>query len=522
MYGGSTGGYSENWQCPHGMVSAEHRSWGQNYEQTWVESAWTEGFTSSYSRMVEEATEAGAHGIVGVVDTSYPLADMGVLEFKVQGTAVRVAGGAPPSDGRPWTTYLAGQRLAKLVEAGYAPVSIAASVASVRVWANCVTANLSEGSNSMYSVAQPGSEIDQTVKAHSVVRHLARRAGAGPARARLPPRGGDGHHRARDGRRRCRAPVHPAGQPGAAIQGVRPHAAPGAHGAAAVTAIVPANPGLPAPRPVDLKAEMLRATRALGQQPPAKAARMMSDLSIDEELVLHSIGWEPVELVSGVSIHSVPYGVWNWGQGEITWASAAYARSFAHATERIHDQCTKAGAQGVVGVHVEVGIHRHHIDVALVGTAVRPVDWKGLSADPVFVSDLSGRDFALLHNSGWTPLGLAAGASFVYAPRRSMGTAMQPEGPERRADQLHRGHVRRPRGGHGADADVGSQMDGTGVVEVKVTEGPMGFAHHAVAFTAYGTVVRLLADEHRNVGARMILPMDDPVRSFEATSLGGG
>jgi hypothetical protein len=174
MYGGATGGYSENWQCPHGMVSAEHRSWGQNYEQTWVESAWTEGFTSSYSRMIEEATEAGAHGIVGVVDTSYPLADMGVLEFKVQGTAVKVEGGAPPSDGRPWTTYLAGQRLAKLVEAGYAPVSIAASVASVRVWANCVTASLSEGSNSMYSVAQPGSEIDQTVKAHSVVRRLAR------------------------------------------------------------------------------------------------------------------------------------------------------------------------------------------------------------------------------------------------------------------------------------------------------------------------------------------------------------
>ena len=54
------------------MVSAEHRSWGQNYEQTWVEDAWTEGFTSSYSRMVEEATEAGAHGIVGVVDTSHP------------------------------------------------------------------------------------------------------------------------------------------------------------------------------------------------------------------------------------------------------------------------------------------------------------------------------------------------------------------------------------------------------------------------------------------------------------------
>jgi hypothetical protein len=41
-----------------------------------------------------------------------------------------------------------------------------------------------------------------------------------------------------------------------------------------------------------------------------------------------------------------------------------------------------------------------------------------------------------------------------------------------------------------------------------------------VAFTAYGTVVRLQADEHKNVGARMILPMDDPVRAFDATTLG--
>jgi hypothetical protein len=59
------------------------------------------------------------------------------------------------------------------------------------------------------------------------------------------------------------------------------------------------------------------------------------------------------------------------------------------------------------------------------------------------------------------------------------------------------------------------------VVEVKVTEGPMDFAKHAVGFTAYGTVVRLIADEHRHLGARMVLPLDDPVVGFDATSLRG-
>ena len=95
-------GYSESWQCPHGMVSAEHRSWGQNYEQSWVEDAWSDGFTSAYQRMVEEAATAGAHGVVGVVDTTQPLAGEGVLEFRVQGTAVMVKGGHPrPKDRGP-------------------------------------------------------------------------------------------------------------------------------------------------------------------------------------------------------------------------------------------------------------------------------------------------------------------------------------------------------------------------------------------------------------------------------------
>ena len=64
-------------------------------------------------------------------------------------------------------------------------------------------------------------------------------------------------------------------------------------------------------------------------------------------------------------------------------------------------------------------------------------------------------------------------------------------------------------------------MDGTGVVEVKVTEGPMDFARHAVSFTAYGTVVHLVAAEHRTLSPRMILPMDDPVQEFDISSLRG-
>ena len=264
---------------------------------------------------------------------------------------------------------------------------------------------------------------------------------------------------------------------------------------------------------------MRAAADALSRRAGPAGARMTSDLSIDEELVLHAIGWEPVELVGGTSMHGVPVGVWNWGQGEIGYATAAYARSFAAAIERLHQACTHAGGHGVVGVHVEWAVERHHVDVALVGTAVRPVRATGLGTDPVFVSDLSGRDFALLRTAGWTPVGLAAGASFVYAPRRSMGTAMKQTSQNVELTNFTAAMYAAREAAMERMQTAAIDLGGSGVVEVKVTEGPMEFARHAVGFTAYGTVVRLMGGSHRTLGARMVLPLDDPVVGFDAASL---
>ena len=272
----------------------------------------------------------------------------------------------------------------------------------------------------------------------------------------------------------------------------------------------------------DIRKEMLAAAQSLDRSAPSPAAAMTSDLSIDEELTLHSIGWEPIELVYGVSLHSIPMGVWNWGQGEITYASSAFARSFAAATDRIHHECARSGGHGVVGVHVERTVDRHHIGIALTGTAVRPVGAKKLpAADSVFVSDLSGRDFTLLQGSGWVPLGLAVGASFVYAPRRSMGMAMKQTSQNVELTNFTEAMYAARESAMERMQRSALALQGTGVVEVKVTEGPMEFAHHAIGFSAYGTVIRLVAGQHRNLAPRMVLPLDDPVRGVEATALRG-
>ena len=155
--------------------------------------AWSDGYGSAYSRMLEEATALGAHGVIGVVDRVTHLADTGTTEFHFLGTAIKVEDGPPPAGGVPWTTYLAGQRLTKSIEAGFMPVAVVASMASVRVWAYCMTEYLMEGSRGWGGPTSPY-EVEQVSKAHMAVRQLARKHVrqqlVGRHAARGPDRGG--------------------------------------------------------------------------------------------------------------------------------------------------------------------------------------------------------------------------------------------------------------------------------------------------------------------------------------------
>jgi len=52
------------------MVSAEHRTFGYNWEQDWLETSWAQGWGLAYQRMMEEAEASGAHGVIGVLDAA--------------------------------------------------------------------------------------------------------------------------------------------------------------------------------------------------------------------------------------------------------------------------------------------------------------------------------------------------------------------------------------------------------------------------------------------------------------------
>ncbi len=267
--------------------------------------------------------------------------------------------------------------------------------------------------------------------------------------------------------------------------------------------------------------------RALGAEPgPGKG--VTSDLSIDEVLLLHSIGWEPADLVFGISWWSVPWGTWQWQTGEATSAVEAFAGAVEQAGQNLQAEARAVKAAGVVGVEVDIRVHGTHVDVALTGTAVREV---GRSRRPpgqrprspdrasaVWSSALSARDFVLLTRAGWWPLGLVAGASFVVAPRRTarQWAAQQTQNVE--LPNLTEALYEAREGAMERMQRSAIERQADGVVGVKLREGPL-FNARIMQFVAVGTAVHLPEGEHRRIAPEPVVPLDEQIRLFDVRSL---
>ncbi len=254
-----------------------------------------------------------------------------------------------------------------------------------------------------------------------------------------------------------------------------------------------------------------------GSAPGGRGAT--SDLSIDETLLLHSVGWEPVDMVFGVSWWSIPWGVWQWTTGEVQAASAAFAGAVDQAAGLLRSECQKVGGTGVLGVEVSVRVSSHHVAIELAGTAVKRTGRPHEGFE--FISDLSARDFVLLTRAGWWPLGLAAGASFVVAPRRTVGQWASQQGQNTELPNLTEALYLAREGAMERMQRAGASMKADGIVAVKLREGRASSNVRVMQFVAIGTGVHLRAGGHQVIAPTMVVPLDERVRQFDVTSLRG-
>ena len=151
-----------------------------------------------------------------------------------------------------------------------------------------------------------------------------------------------------------------------------------------------------------------------------------SDLSVNEFLLVKQSGFEPLGLVLGSSIYHIGFqqAMWNQSQEMGVLTQAMYhARELA--MTRMEEEADQLGADGIVGVRLDIGRYDWGADLAefiAVGTAVkhRGGELHRAPNGRPFTSDLSGQDFATLLRAGYRPVGLVMGNCVYHVARQGM------------------------------------------------------------------------------------------------------
>jgi uncharacterized protein YbjQ (UPF0145 family) len=246
-------------------------------------------------------------------------------------------------------------------------------------------------------------------------------------------------------------------------------------------------------------------------------------LTIDESLLLHGMGYEPTDLVSGVAVMAIPWGTFSipFGQGspvELPYATQAVLDGFRVAAQRISHEAANSGGNGIVGVSVDVEIAQLSVTVTMVGTSVRPIGQAKPSVGRPFMTDLSVRDFALLLRAGWAPLELVAGASFVGSPLQGFRQTLAQTGQNIELKTITQAlQDAREKAMERMQSSAVSEKAG-GVVDVKIIDGPLGHSRHILVFICYGTAVHLTAESHQRIEPDLVVGLDDNT-GFEATAI---
>jgi uncharacterized protein YbjQ (UPF0145 family) len=242
-----------------------------------------------------------------------------------------------------------------------------------------------------------------------------------------------------------------------------------------------------------------------------------SDLSVNEFLLVKEAGFEPLGLVIGTSIYHVgmQIGVWNQSQEMDVLSQAMYhARELA--MTRMEEEADQLGADGVVGVRLDVSRHEWGGDLAefiAVGTAVRHRDGilhRANNGRP-FTSDLTGQDFYTLLSAGYRPLGLVMGTCVYHVAHQGLGGWFKRIGRNAEMPNFTQAlYDARELAMERMQYEAVS-LQSEGIVGVQLTEGSHGWDSHVIEYFAIGTAVMPTSDDHTIPVPSFVLSLNDPV-----------
>lgn len=238
-----------------------------------------------------------------------------------------------------------------------------------------------------------------------------------------------------------------------------------------------------------------------------------SDLSVNEFALLHGAGFEPMDLVMGVSVYHV--GFQNTGmrqQQELGVLTEAMYRARWNAMSRMQAEADALGADGIVGVRLEWRGHgesAEHIEFIAVGTAVRHSAEPGSFRRPngqAFSSHLSGQDLVTLLATGHAPVALVLGNCVYHVAAQGFMQSLKQMGRNVEIPQWTQGNYE-ARELAMSRMQAEAERDGaTGVVGVRFTVHNYVWGLHTLEFYADGTAIRRYADAEP-FRPRYVLPM---------------
>jgi uncharacterized protein YbjQ (UPF0145 family) len=249
----------------------------------------------------------------------------------------------------------------------------------------------------------------------------------------------------------------------------------------------------------------------------APGAVFTSDLSVNEFLLVREAGFRPLGFVLGTSVYHIGFQFGNWGQNmELNVLSQAMYHARELAMTRMEEEADQLGADGIVGVRLDIGRYEWGADIAefiAIGTAIKHKGGKVHRAPNgrPFTSDLSGQAFWTLMQTGKRPVGMVLGNCVYHVAHRGALQTMRQAGKNVELEQYTQAlYDARELAMERMQKEAEAIGDGVlGIVEVKLHENSHGWGSHVIEFFAVGTAV--IPNEHVAEGHQLpdILPVLD-------------
>ena len=197
----------------------------------------------------------------------------------------------------------------------------------------------------------------------------------------------------------------------------------------------------------------------------------------------------------GSSIYHVGLQMRRWGQNmELERLSQAMYHARELAMTRMEEEADQLGADGVVGVRLDIGRYEWGQDMAefiAIGTAVKHregVLHRAPNGRP-FTSDLSGQDFWTLLRTGHRPVGMVMGSCVYHVAHRGMLQSMAQTGRNVELSNFTQALYDARELAMERMQSEAQEIGAEGIVGVDLQEKSHGWGSHTIEFFAVGTAI---------------------------------